>query len=365
LEPSVSPSPQTSDQAGDSAKSKKTPVALIGGVAGGAFAVALMVTALLCLVKRRKNTKQTNLPENGSTEMYSVIPASNLATAPISRQDSFQSLSSFASQDTKDGIINYSDIKIIRKLGEGAHGEVWEGKWKGIHVAVKKLLTLENTDIAEFLAEADLMRKMRPHPNVVLYLGVCRQPLCLVTEFVANGNLLALIKKEPINNDMKLKICQGIAAGMFYLHEQGVLHRDLAARNILLDGALRPKVCDFGMSRVVMDSSRSNQTAADVGPVKWMAPEALTSKEYSTKSDVWSFGVVIFEILTRKSPYEDFNLMQIATKVAMGTLSLAAELERQPDFVSYPKNIVSVFKSCLEFRPERRPEFEDIINLLD
>lgn len=146
---------------------------------------------------------------------------------------------------------------------------MWEGKWKGIQVAVKKLITIDDTDTSDFLAEAALMKKMRPHPNVVLYLGVCREPLCLVTEFVANGNLLTLIRKEPINDEMKLKICQGVAAGMLYLHEQGVLHRDLAARNILLDGLNNPKVCDFGMSRVATDDS-AHKTSANVGPIRWM-----------------------------------------------------------------------------------------------
>jgi len=294
--------------------------------------------------------------------MYSVIPASNLATAPISRQDSFQSLSSFASQDTKDGIINYSDIKIIRKLGEGAHGEVWEGKWKGIHVAVKKLLTLENTDIAEFLAEADLMRKMRPHPNVVLYLGVCRQPLCLVTEFVANGNLLALIKKEPINNDMKLKICQGIAAGMFYLHEQGVLHRDLAARNILLDALNNPKVSDFGMSRIAMDDS-AYKTSANVGPIRWMAPEALAERTSSPKTDVWSFGVVIYEMLMRKIPYHGVGLAQVGAQVAMGRISLLSEFSNETE--EFPPKLVTVMTQCLQFNPDDRPDFSQIVDLLE
>jgi serine/threonine protein kinase len=269
----------------------------------------------------------------------------------------------------QDWEIPYFELKGLTRIGSGAFGEVFRARWKGVDVAVKKILHAaesdENSDIKiqDFFAEADLMRKLKPHPNITQLLGVVIHPLCIVTEFIENGSLYSWIQsKKEMTPEMKLNIIKGTAAGMLHLHSQGVVHRDLAARNILLDGALRPKVSDFGMSRVVLDN-RSNSTETAVGPIKWMAPESLTNRLYSTKSDVWSFGVVIYEILTRESPYHEYNVMQIGTKVAMGTLSLVTELENTK--VKYPDNVMEVFKMCLEFKAENRPEFEDIVNMLD
>mmetsp|Transcript_25764 Transcript_25764/g.36226 ORF Transcript_25764/g.36226 Transcript_25764/m.36226 type:complete len:150 (+) Transcript_25764:2-451(+) len=149
---------------------------------------------------------------------------------------------------------------------------------------------------------------------------------------------------------------------MIHLHRQGVIHRDLAARNILLDAAFRPKVADFGMSRVTLDNI-ANQTDNSVGPIKWMSPESLTKREYSTKSDVWSFGVVIYEVLTRETPYKDYNLMQIGTLVAMGNLKLVEELEKKGE--KYPAKIVEIMNMCMQFTPEKRPEFSEIVDMFD
>jgi serine/threonine protein kinase len=98
------------------------------------------------------------------------------------------------------------------------------------------------------------------------------------------------------------------------LHNNNIVHRDLAARNILLSGTGEPKISDFGMSRLVNDN-KGNTTKSNVGPIKWMAPESIKRKEYSKKSDIWSFGVVVWEVVTGQEPYKDEDLMELALNI--------------------------------------------------
>mmetsp|Transcript_13590 Transcript_13590/g.18804 ORF Transcript_13590/g.18804 Transcript_13590/m.18804 type:complete len:126 (-) Transcript_13590:158-535(-) len=116
------------------------------------------------------------------------------------------------------------------------------------------------------------------------------------------------------------------------------------------------------MSRVALDNA-TNKTEASVGPIKWMAPEALMERTYNQKTDVWSFGVVIYEILTRESPYKGYNLMQIGASVGVGKLSLIPELE--PRRHEFPKKAVEIFKKCLQFDPKERPTLEEIMDCLE
>jgi len=270
-----------------------------------------------------------------------------------------------------DWDIPYGQLRNLQVIGHGAFGQVFKARWLGTDVAVKQIMTkteqeeIPDVKIQDFFAEAEVMRKLKPHPNITQLLGVCLFPLCIVTEFVENGSLFAWLHSEkPMDNDMKLKILRGTAAGMHHLHAQGVIHRDLAARNILLDSTMKPKVCDFGMSRVSIDN-KTNKTENSIGPIKWMAPEALMERKYNTKTDVWSFGVVVYEVLTRKSPYPEHNLMQIGTNVALGKLSLVNYMMQKENTEDFPPVMVEVFKKCLQYKPEDRPEFDDVIQELD
>jgi len=134
--------------------------------------------------------------------------------------------------------------------------------------------------------------------NVVQLRGVSFSPegrFSIVYEFITGDNLYNLLKKQDFTKTQLIEILTGTAAGMLHLHKERICHRDLAARNILIDlKDLKPKISDFGLSRLqVSDSSVTN---SNVGPIKWMSPEALLEREYSLAGDVWSFGVVIFEV---------------------------------------------------------------------
>ena len=127
------------------------------------------------------------------------------------------------------------------------------------------------------------------------------------------------VTPDQLSGKRKAEIVKGIASGLLHLHMEGIVHRDLAARNVLLSGDYTPKVSDFGMSRITSSSEKTGITSKDVGPVKydtfiitltqirWMSPESVLNREYSTKSDVWSFGVTVFEVLTQTDPYQYDN----------------------------------------------------------
>jgi len=130
------------------------------------------------------------------------------------------------------------------------------------------------------------------------------------------------------------------------LHNNNIVHRDLAARNILLSGTGDPKISDFGMSRLVHDN-KGNTTKADVGPIKWMAPESIKRKEYSKKSDIWTFGVVIWEVVTRQEPYEGEDLMELALSIR--------DTGRHLQIPDCEPIFQSIMNQCFKNEPRDRP----------
>jgi len=226
------------------------------------------------------------------------------------------------------------------------------------------------------------------------------KPLCIVTDFVAGGTLERLLRSQAILNwPMILHLCQGVCAGMFHLHEEGILHRDLAARNILLapmtaagDKAQRwtPQIADFGLSlrleqsvvdgyaslprtadelaaasdakKRTLSSSATQPSAHFRGPFKYMAPESLRSLrtgvvEFSMKTDVWSYGIVVWEIMTRGEPFPDVDLFTAAKKIALEHLRLPI-----PDRI--PHQFKELMELCWKDDPADRPNFAQISELL-
>jgi serine/threonine protein kinase len=201
------------------------------------------------------------------------------------------------------------DIEKGNKLGEGAFGVVYKGRWRNIEVAIKEVKYEAMTDpaqIASLEQEAVKMANMRSHQNVVQLYGLVQHPLSIVVEFCAKGALDDWLRSDDglaASTTQLLKIVNGIAKGVAHLHAENIIHRDLAARNILLSEGLLPKVADFGMSRDNQGEDK-NQTKSHVGPLKWMAPEQLLKQQYSRASDVFAFGVVIYETLSGREPWE-------------------------------------------------------------
>eukprot|EP00040_Diaphanoeca_grandis_P030782 m.182709 g.182709 ORF g.182709 m.182709 type:complete len:482 (-) comp32130_c1_seq1:69-1514(-) len=241
------------------------------------------------------------------------------------------------------------------RLGSGQFGDVYEGTYKGEKVAIKTLKDQEKeADTQEFLAEADVMTRME-HPNLVKLIGVSTQtlPIMIVSEFMAKGNLLDFLRsrgRNSVDPMMQLSFTKDINAGMVYLEAQNFVHRDLAARNILLDHhdpVPVAKVADFGLAK----DSRLGQVDLGKLPIKWTAPEALKQKVSTSKSDVWSYGVVMWEIYSYgRAPYPRMNQKEVVDKVTSGYRMEKPE--------SCPKDLYDkVMIRCWEIDAKDRPSF--------
>jgi len=255
---------------------------------------------------------------------------------------------------------------MIEEIGSGTYGSVWKGKWHSTNVAIKKLILNDtnendlNKQIEEFKSEIKLMINLRSHKNVIQLYGICYNPILIVLEFMENGNLLNLLKKKgkEFENELRNKIIKGIIAGMIHLHKEGIIHRDLSSRNILLNDNFESKISDFGYSRILKSSNNNEeigQTKSEVGPLRWMSPESLNQKIYSKSSDIWSFGVLIWECLNSgKTPYEEYDSFQAAHLVANGSLKLELPINK-PKFSS-------LMNQCFQINPKQRPTFIEIDN---
>jgi len=257
--------------------------------------------------------------------------------------------------------IQYSELVVPENplIGNGAFGVVYKAQWRGQMVAVKEIRSENITweEKKKFIEEAEIMRNMKPHRNVVLFLGIIVNPFCIVTEFLGKGDLWSYLKtNSPMDWKLKLRIINDIALGMQHLMLEGVVHRDLAARNILLTENMDAKVSDFGLSRLA-DSANVVYSKSEIGPLKWMSPEAIRKKRYSEKSDAWSFGVTCVEIFTREEPYADMDAIQVATAVVSEGLKPVV-----PNNV--PQRLSALIDQCFQFEPENRPTFAYICEQL-
>jgi len=306
------------------------------------FCIAL---SIIFVIKRKRSQKKHTFRENSGRIRDS------LGTEEVTRTFSKKAFDS----------VPFNELTLEGKIGEGSTGAVYKAKWRETEVAVKQLhnTLTDKQALLDFRTEARLMRGLRSHPNVVLFIGICvpPDPICIITEYLKQGSMSDyLSENQNLEFKTKLKLMLGIAKGMFHLHREGIVHRDLAARNILLTSDLTPKVSDFGMSRQ-LDVEEKAHTCNRVGPLKWMAPESISSAEYSYKSDAWMFGIVCWEILTSSIPYSHLAPLQAATKVV--TESLRLEIPKET-----PVKLTKLMKACWRFNPKERPSFEIITNKL-
>ncbi|XP_065916408.1 tyrosine-protein kinase Abl-like isoform X2 [Dysidea avara] len=272
-------------------------------------------------------------------------PAVNLTKPPI------HSLS----HEVDKWEVERSDLEIGPKLSLDRHGDVYKAKfklWKKT-VAVKTFKEV-NKSAEEFLKEASVMKRLK-HPHLVQLLGVCTQqmPFFIIMEYMEKGNLQDFIQ-GPEGADLQpvtlVYMAQQIAHGMAYLEKYNIIHRDLTAHNCLVGENHLIKVAEFGLSRL-LDAEIYDACAHIKFPIKWTAPEGLAYHNFSTKSDVWSFGVVLWELTSQgKSPYPDVELSQVFKVLENGY-----QLECP---VGCPRNIYSMMKKCWTWEENDRPTFK-------
>lgn len=258
----------------------------------------------------------------------------------------------------KKWILNHEDVALGELLGKGNFGEVFKGTLQRdkTPVAVKTCKEDLPPELKiRFLSEARIL-KQYDHPNIVKLIGVCtqRQPIYIVMELVPGGDFLSFLrkKKDELKTKQLLRFAVDAAAGMAYLESKNCIHRDLAARNCLVGESNVLKISDFGMSRQEDDGVYSSSGLKQI-PIKWTAPEALNYGRYSSESDVWSYGILLWETFSLGvCPYPGMTNQQAREQVEKGYRMSCPQ--RCPD------DVYKVMQRCWQYNPEERPKFSSL-----
>lgn len=260
--------------------------------------------------------------------------------------------------------IEHEDLELQKRIGSGGFAEVFYGyrKSDGTVVAIKRLRNqqFDAKMLEMFKREVGILAGLR-HFAILPFVGACtKPPFCIVTEFMSGGSLFSRLHTKEITNRLSPTqlsiIALGVAYGMAFLHDNQMLHRDLKSLNILLDAENFPKICDFGMARA--KSNSSEPMTGEIGTSQWMAPEVLISQKYDEKADVYSYGIILWEMLTGDVPYRGLRDIQIA-------MSVVNQNNRPKIPKNCPHNLEKFIRICWDSDPSKRPDFNTIVRALE
>ncbi|XP_041469939.1 fibroblast growth factor receptor 3-like [Lytechinus variegatus] len=358
-------------------------ISIIAGSAAAGVVVIVLIIVIACCCCRRNGTDDTDRltglemgPGNQRRRRshdYTPSPAKSLMPA-------IPNLRISKMRDETKMEFPRNRLTLLNKLGSGSFADVYKAEAMGISpkeeksiVAVKRLKdTATENDKSDLSKEISLFMFLDPHPNIVNILGCCtdEDPWYILMEYLPNGNLQGYLRqirtgdsmaeeyrylkkqKDIPPNDL-LNFGVQIARGMEYLASRQCIHRDLAARNILLGEGWVCKVSDFGLARDLEDGQTYEMKSQGRVPVRWMSPESLLHNSYTSQSDVWSFAILIWEIVTLGShPYPGMSSKQVVKEISAGY--------RLPRPEHCSQDIYDLMKECWAYDPDERPTFSKV-----
>ncbi|XP_068408386.1 muscle, skeletal receptor tyrosine-protein kinase isoform X4 [Eschrichtius robustus] len=353
-----------------------------------AIFVLLTITTLYCC-RRRKQWK--NKKRESAAVTLTTLP-SELLLDRLHPNPMYQRMPLLLNPKLLSLEYPRNNIEYVRDIGEGAFGRVFQARAPGLlpyepftMVAVKMLKEEASADMqADFQREAALMAEF-DNPNIVKLLGVCAvgKPLCLLFEYMAYGDLNEFLRSmsphpgrslspsdltrgaqasspgpPPLSCAEQLCIARQVAAGMAYLSERKFVHRDLATRNCLVGENMVVKIADFGLSRNIYSADYYKANENDAIPIRWMPPESIFYNRYTTESDVWAYGVVLWEIFSYGlQPYYGMAHEEVIYYVRDGNVLSCPE--------NCPLELYNLMRLCWSELPADRPSFTSIHRILE
>eukprot|EP00064_Thunnus_orientalis_P005106 superscaffoldBa00000488_g5119 len=354
-----------------------------------AAAVFLGITILAC---RRRRKQWRNRKREMETPKLTALP-SELLLDRLHPNPMYQRVPLLLNSKLLALEYPRNNIQYVRDIGEGAFGRVFQARAPGLlpmesftMVAVKMLKEEASADMQnDFQREAALMAQF-DHPNIVRLLGVCAvgKPMCLMFEYMAHGDLNEFLRRRSPNQSVRtlsraslsgrsfsseleagllscveqLSISKQIAAGMAYLSERKFVHRDLATRNCLVGEEMEVKIADFGLSRNIYSADYYKANENDAIPIRWMPPESIFYNRYTTESDVWAYGVVLWEIFSHgMQPYYGMGHEEVIYYVRDGHILSCPE--------NCPLELYNLMRLCWSTHPSDRPSFSSIHRILE
>ncbi|XP_061818354.1 ephrin type-B receptor 4a isoform X3 [Nerophis lumbriciformis] len=324
--------------------------------------VTFIFVAAYCIRSRHSRMKDPELSDKNS--QYLVGQGVKVYIDPFTYEDPNEAVREFAKE------IDVSFVKIEEVIGAGEFGEVCRGRLrvpgkKENYVAIKTLKGgYTEKQRRDFLSEASIMGQFQ-HPNIIHLEGIITAscPVMILTEFMENGALDSFLRlnDSQFTPIQLVGMLRGIASGMKYLAEMSYVHRDLAARNILINSNLVCKVSDFGLSRFLQENSSDPTYTSSLGgkiPIRWTAPEAIAFRKFTSASDVWSYGIVMWEVMSfGERPYWDMSNQDVINAIEQDY--------RLPPPPDCPTHLHQLMLDCWQKDRSARPRFAELVSALD